>query len=113
MLECSGFDFRTRHPQKTLGKLTVHYKAEYKVGLLAYRISIDLYRTFAPLKQTTSTMAFACLELAGRLLDLRIEDVESGVDYAQWKTTRKEVMGKWKQDLSYRSLLFTIYLNLY
>lgn len=96
MLEASGFDFRTRHPQKTLAKLAQHYKLskESEVSDLAYRISLDLYRTFAPIKQTTSTMAFSCLELAGRLLDQRVDAVESGRDYAHWDTSRPEVMGK-------------------
>lgn len=96
MLESSGFDFRTRHPQKTLAKLARRYNLgkDSQVSDLAYRISLDLYRTFAPVKQTTSTMAFSCLELAGRLLDQRTEAVESRDDYAHWNTSRKEVMGK-------------------
>ncbi|KAJ5513030.1 Glutathione S-transferase/chloride channel C-terminal [Penicillium fimorum] len=94
MLEASGFDFRTRHPQKTLMKLGRHYGLlkNSEVSNLAYRISSDLYRTFAPIKQNSSTMAFSCLELAGRLLDQRVEQVESGVDYAQWSTNRAEIM---------------------
>ncbi|PYH90834.1 cyclin-like protein [Aspergillus ellipticus CBS 707.79] len=94
MLEASGFDFRTRHPQKTLIKLARQYglTSQSEVSNVAYRISQDLYRTYAPIKQTTSTMAFTCLELAGRLLDQRIEAVETGVDYAKWKTSREEVM---------------------
>ena len=95
MLEASGFDFRTRHPQKPLVKLARHYglMQQSEISRVAYRISQDLYRTFAPIKQTTSTMAFSCLELAGRLLDQRSEAVESGVDYEYWKTSREEVMG--------------------
>ncbi|KAL5047021.1 hypothetical protein BDW71DRAFT_197086 [Aspergillus fruticulosus] len=94
MLESSGFDFRTRHPQKTLIKLARQYglSPQSEVSNVAYRISQDLYRTYAPLKQTTSTMAFSCLELAGRLLEQRIKDVELGTDYARWKTSREEVM---------------------
>ncbi|KAJ5576397.1 hypothetical protein N7535_003323 [Penicillium sp. DV-2018c] len=94
MLEASGFDFRTRHPQKTLMKLGRHYGLlqSSEVSSLAYRISTDLYRTFAPIKQSSSTMAFSCLELAGRLLDQRVEQIESGADYAQWNTSRAEVM---------------------
>ncbi|KAE8157519.1 Fructosamine kinase-domain-containing protein [Aspergillus tamarii] len=94
MLEASGFDFRTRHPQKTLIKLARHYglTSQSQVSNVAYRISQDLYRTFAPIKQTASTMAFTCLELAGRLLDQRIEAVELGVDYEKWRTSREEVM---------------------
>lgn len=96
MLEASGFDFRTRHPHKTLMKLGRHYGLlqNSEVSNLAYRISSDLYRTFAPIKQSSSTMAFSCLELAGRLLDRRVEQVESGLDYAQWSTSRAEIMGK-------------------
>lgn len=96
MLESSGFDFRTRHPQKTLIKLAQLYKLSKDTEMtdLSYRISLDLYRTFAPIKQTTATMAFSCLELAGRLLDKRVDLVESGRDYDQWDTSRPEVMGK-------------------
>ncbi|OQE22171.1 hypothetical protein PENFLA_c013G09132 [Penicillium flavigenum] len=94
MLEASGFDFRTRHPHKTLMKLGRHYGLlqNSEVSNLAYRISTDLYRTFAPIKQNSSTMAFSCLELSGRLLDQRVEQIESGLDYAQWSTSRGEIM---------------------
>ncbi|EPS27492.1 hypothetical protein PDE_02435 [Penicillium oxalicum 114-2] len=94
MLEASGFDFRTRHPQKLLAKLARHYgiPPDSDVSFLAYRISVDMYRTFAPLKQITSTMAFSCLELAGRLLGQRSEAVESQEDYAKWCTSRGAVM---------------------
>ncbi|KAJ5726621.1 cyclin-like protein [Penicillium malachiteum] len=92
MLESSGFDFRTRHPHKTLFKLARQYEIPRETLNLAYRISQDLYRTYAPLKQSTSTLAFACLELAGRLMDQRIEVVDSGKDYAQWETRRNQVM---------------------
>lgn len=96
MLEASGFDFRTRHPQKVLIKLARHYgfTKDSRVSSVAYSISLDLYRTFAPIKQTSSTMAFSCLELAGRLLDQRSKPVESGQDYENWRTSRQEVMGK-------------------
>lgn len=96
MLESSGFDFRTRHPQKVLAKLAKLYQLpkESEISDLAYRIALDLYRTFAPIKHSTPSLAFSCLELAGRLLDQRIAPVESGVDYAQWKTSRDEVLGK-------------------
>lgn len=96
MLESSGFDFRTRHVQKVLAKLAREYQLskESEFSDLAYRIVLDLYRTYAPIKQSRSSMAFSCLELAGRLLDQRIDSVESGTDYGRWKTSREEVMGK-------------------
>ncbi|KAJ5090333.1 cyclin [Penicillium argentinense] len=92
MLEASGFDFRNRQPTKRLLKLGKHFQVGDDVALLAYRISIDLYRTYAPLKQTSSTMAFACLELACRLADLRNEPIETGQEYERWGTSRAEVM---------------------
>jgi CTD kinase subunit beta len=94
MLEASGFDFRNRHPQDLLIKFLKHYSFEKTSPMtkLAYSISLDLYRTWAPLKQTTATMVFACLELAGRLLDEPHERVWQGKDYAEWKIERGMVM---------------------
>ncbi|KAL9000394.1 MAG: hypothetical protein Q9169_000911 [Polycauliona sp. 2 TL-2023] len=93
MLEASGFDFRNRYPQRLVLKLAKLYSAnKTSVGKTAYKMSLDLYRTFAPLKQTTPTMAFACVELAGRVLGNSISELESGKDYEQWKITRQEVM---------------------
>ncbi|KAL8672539.1 MAG: hypothetical protein Q9168_003006 [Polycauliona sp. 1 TL-2023] len=93
MLEASGFDFRNRYPQRLVLKLAKVYSAnKASVGKTAYQMSLDLYRTFAPLKQTTPTMAIACVELAGRLLGNPISELESGKDYNQWKITRQEVM---------------------
>lgn len=106
MLEASGFDFRTRHPQKMLIKLAKRHSLakDSEICNVAYRISLDLYRTFAPIKQTTSTMAFSCLELAGRLLDRRLDAVESRTEYERWRTSREEVMGKRLDlELRYRS----------
>ncbi|KAI5280705.1 RNA polymerase II C-terminal domain kinase beta subunit, partial [Ascosphaera aggregata] len=146
MLECSGFGFRNRHPQKLIIKLIKRYRfdeqsrshfhhhhhhhysdnedivmentpdgnkqqeqqqdREYdsnindkSVARLVYAMSLDLYRTYAPLKQTTPTMAFACLELTSRLCNLwsspdnEFRDViESGEAYDQWSITRAQVM---------------------
>jgi CTD kinase subunit beta len=98
MLESSGFDFRTRHPQKTLIKLARKYglSPQSEISDVAYRISQDLYRTFAPIKQTSSTMAFSCIELAGRLLGDPIKDFKREADYKMWNTSREEVMGKFR-----------------
>lgn len=96
MLEASSFDFRNRHPQQLLVKFAKYYgyTKESPVVRTAYNISLDLYRTFAPLKQITATMAFACLELSGRLHDEPNPNVWSNEDYRRMHTTREEVMGK-------------------
>lgn len=95
MLEASGFDFRNRYPQKLLMKLVKSCSLEKDVGAIAYNISLDLYRTFAPLKQTSQTMALACLELAIRVADVDLATVKSehGFDYDRWAVTRLEIMG--------------------
>lgn len=94
MLEASGFDFRNRYPQRLLLKFAVVYSVDKEtVGKTAYNMSLDLYRTFAPLKQTTPTMAIACVELAGRVLDNPVRELEKGNDYEKWKTSRQEIMG--------------------
>jgi CTD kinase subunit beta len=97
MLESAGFDFRNRYPQKLVVKMA--RAAGFDRGSeakTAWNLSIDLYRTFAPLKQTTTTMAMACIELAARLHEMNPEDfVDSGVlSYKKWNTSRAEVMGK-------------------
>jgi CTD kinase subunit beta len=95
MLEASSFDFRNRHPQQLLIKLAKHFGIERRSDLArtAYQVSLDIYRTFAPLKQTTAALAFACLELAGRLLNSPIEAIESGNEYETWQISRAMVMG--------------------
>jgi len=95
MLEASGFDFRGRHPQEFMIKLAKFYNFEKvsPVVKTAYSMSLDLYRTFAPLKQQTATLAFACLELSGRLLKEEHEEIWQGKDYASWKIERGMVMG--------------------
>lgn len=95
MLEASGFDYRSRYPQKLLFKFAKLYSVDRDtVGKTAYNMSLDLYRTFSPLKQTTATMAIACVELAGRLHERNIPDLEAGKGFKKWRTTRPEVMGK-------------------
>ncbi|KAF1850530.1 cyclin-like protein [Cucurbitaria berberidis CBS 394.84] len=95
MLESAGFDFRNRYPQKLMVKLARALKFDtHNEAKTAWNLSIDLYRTFAPLKQTTPTMAIACLELAARLHQMdaaRCVD-EGVVRYSKWATSRAEVM---------------------
>lgn len=97
MLESAGFDFRNRHPQKILVKLARELGLDRdRLGRMAYNICLDVYRTFAPLKQTAVTLAIASLELAARLNQISLEGVvgNEGIDYKKWSTTRSEVMGK-------------------
>ena len=95
MLEAAGFDFRNRHPQRLVLKLCKHLGVRKgTVGKVAYRMSLDMYRTFVPLKQTAPAMALACVELAARVCDEKMEGLEDGGEvYERWKVGRGEVMG--------------------
>lgn len=96
MLESAGFDFRSRYPQKLMIKLAKALNFDKNdVSKTAWNLSIDMYRTFAPLKQTTTTMAISCIELAARLHEMDVSRyVDTGLlKYSDWKTSRQEVMG--------------------
>lgn len=75
------------------------------VGAAAYKIALDMYRTFIPLKQSTQTMSLATLELAIRICDVDLSTVKSehGFDYERWATTRPEIMGK--SDIEHRLMV--------
>ncbi|CAO2653567.1 Nn.00g029780.m01.CDS01 [Neocucurbitaria sp. VM-36] len=95
MLESAGFDFRNRYSQKLMVKLARALKFDsHSEARTAWNLSVDLYRTFAPLKQTTPTMAIACLELAARLHEMdATQFVDAGVvRYSKWATSRAEIM---------------------
>ncbi|MCJ1328388.1 RNA polymerase II C-terminal domain kinase beta subunit [Thelotrema lepadinum] len=65
VLEAIGFDFRSRFPQKLIAKMCKFYGLPRNtIYRTAIDISIDMYRTFAPLKMTTIVMAVACIELS-------------------------------------------------
>lgn len=113
MLEASGFDFRNRYPQRLVLKIGKHYGVDKAtIGKTAYNMSMDLYRTFAPLKQTTMTLAMACVELAARVFDQEISEMETGKDYKKWQTSRPEVMGLcFFHSLCFQSSLLTATLS--
>ncbi|KAG9382753.1 Cyclin [Pyrenophora tritici-repentis] len=95
MLESAGFDFRNRYPQKLMVKLAraLRFDASNEAKTI-WNLSIDSYRTFAPLKQSTPTLAIACVELAARLHGKdATRFVDTGpVRYSKWATSRAEVM---------------------
>ncbi|CAK7220150.1 RNA polymerase II C-terminal domain kinase beta subunit [Sporothrix curviconia] len=70
ILQTVGFDFRARHPQKLLVKLIralIPSDDARDFLAVAYPMSIDMYKTFAPIKQTSFTMAIAIIELTARI----------------------------------------------
>jgi CTD kinase subunit beta len=96
VLEASTFDFRSRAPHHTLTKLakTLGRKEEVKPAHdIAWTALTDIYRTFAPLKQTSVTLALAMLELAARLTNANsIIDTIEKYNLGRVHTTREEIM---------------------
>ena len=94
MLEASGFDFRVRYPQKHIIKLAKDARIDKDVAKVAFEVIVDLYKTFAPLKQTCATMSFACIEFATLILEKQQDNIRGQVSpsYEKWCTTRAEIM---------------------
>ncbi|KAG9234989.1 hypothetical protein BJ875DRAFT_287420 [Amylocarpus encephaloides] len=94
MLEASGFDFRVRFPHKHIIKLAKEARINKDVAKVAYNIMLDLYRTFAPLKQSCAAMSFASIEVATLFLDTQQSNIrgERAPSYRKWNTNRAEVL---------------------
>jgi CTD kinase subunit beta len=95
MLESAGFDFRNRYPQELMVKLARAAGFDkHNEAKTVWNLSVDLYKTFGPLKQTTPTLAIAVVELAARLQGVALDNiVDAGpMKYTKWKTSRAEVM---------------------
>ncbi|KAK0375758.1 C-type cyclin [Colletotrichum limetticola] len=93
VLETVGFDFRCRYPQSALLKATKKILGPQSktVFATAMEMSVDLYKTFAPVKQTTYALALGLLELSARLLGQGVDKVEK-INYADFHTTRQNVV---------------------
>jgi CTD kinase subunit beta len=107
VLESGAFDFRSRSPHHILVKIAKnlfsrlpdeHGLDSRAVTGLAWTILTDMHRTFAPLKQTSATLALASLELALRLQAGAVEQLPSAISgnlealNDGWKSSRQEVM---------------------
>jgi CTD kinase subunit beta len=98
VLETIGFDFRVRYPQKLLAKvvrrLGLKEEERQKFWETAYDMSIDIYKTFAPIKQTTFTMVMTIVELTAQLV-LPTDEAERMIrrlDPEKWHTRRASVV---------------------
>ena len=84
MLETSAFDFRTRYPHKLIAKVLRAYNISRRqpdVAKAAFYMGTDAYRTWASMKHIPISIALACVELAGRLYDSPVEQIERARDY--------------------------------
>ncbi|KAM7203465.1 CTD kinase subunit beta [Naviculisporaceae sp. PSN 640] len=96
ILETIGFDFRGQYPQKYLIKMvrtmfprdSSDPTEAQKFLRVAYDMSIDLYKTFAPIKQSTSTLVMAILEVTALFLGNHMDKVEAIKSNKAWQTNR-------------------------
>jgi len=96
ILETIGFDFRAQYPQKILvktvrkmfsaGNSDTHERGKIFLRT-AYDMSIDLNKTFAPLKQSSSALVLAILELTALILDQDLDRVKE-LDPSSFSTDR-------------------------
>jgi CTD kinase subunit beta len=94
ILETIGFDFRVRYPQNMLVKMVRHMYDEDEgrdVLAMAYDMSLDMYKTFAPIKASTFAMVLACIELTVMLQGLDTASVQS-LDLRRYHTTRESIV---------------------
>lgn len=101
ILETIGFDFRVQYPQKLLIKMvrTMFPRGDRnkqgegnKFLHVTYDMSIDVYKTFAPVKQTTFTLVLAILELTALLMDTDPDKTKEFKMSAAWHTERACVL---------------------
>ena len=103
VLEAGSFDFRSKYPHELMvkiGKTLDGDEAEKRaITGLAWTVLTDLHRTFAPLKQTSASMAVASLELASHLYAAGTPNDSSAVrdsfaefNYGKHSTSREDVM---------------------
>lgn len=94
ILETIGFDFRVRYPQKILVKMTRNLRpSDDDKGFIAmaYDMSIDMYKTFAPIKASSFAMALAIIELTALFQGGDVQKLHS-LDLAKYHTNRPSVV---------------------
>jgi len=94
ILQTIGFDFRGRYPQKLLSKLVrrvIPAEGARDFVAIAYPMSVDIYKTFSPIKQSTFTVVLSIMELTVLLTEKYAEEVQS-LDLGSFHTNRDCVM---------------------
>ncbi|KAI5868348.1 cyclin-like protein [Durotheca rogersii] len=81
IIEAINFDFRIRYPQKVLAKIVKKVVGSSPEATAffttAYKMSIDMYKTYAPLKHTTFTCAFVVAQLTALITNQFVDKFRS------------------------------------
>ncbi|RYO85382.1 hypothetical protein DL766_000455 [Monosporascus sp. MC13-8B] len=81
VIESIHFDFRVRHPQDILARLVKKVLPDNDDGRnffpAAFQVLWDMHMTYAPIKQTSHTMALAVSEVTALLTGMHVEKFRS------------------------------------
>ncbi|RYP39602.1 hypothetical protein DL767_002150 [Monosporascus sp. MG133] len=81
VIESIHFDFRVRHPQDTLARLVKKVLPDNEDGRnffpAAFQVLLDMHMTYAPIKQTSHTMALAVSEVTALLTGMHVKKFQS------------------------------------
>lgn len=94
ILETIGFDFRVRYPQKILVKMVRHLhplEDDKAFIAMAYDMSVDMYKTFSPIKASSFSMVLAITELTALLKGGDVDKIRA-LDLTKYHTTRPSIV---------------------
>ncbi|KAI0109972.1 cyclin-like protein [Daldinia grandis] len=95
MVEAINFDFRVRYPQKILAKIAkkVIGKSADLTSFFptAMKMSIDLYKTYAPLKHSSYTCALVIAQLTAMITGRFVDEFQA-LDPLDWHTDEQCVV---------------------
>ncbi|XXG98307.1 hypothetical protein Hte_004630 [Hypoxylon texense] len=94
IVEAINFDFRVRYPQKVLAKVVKKVlgrgEAVSPFFAVAFKMAIDIYKTYAPLKHSSATCAIVIAQLTSLLTDTAVDDFQA-LDLLDWNTDEQSV----------------------
>ncbi|KAI2602245.1 hypothetical protein GGR54DRAFT_625065 [Hypoxylon sp. NC1633] len=94
IMEAICFDFRVRYPQKAIIKIYKEVLGGSKDApasiAVAMNISLDMYKTFAPIKHTSFTCAFVVVQLTALITGHWVDKFEA-LDPLDWHTDKQSV----------------------
>lgn len=94
ILETIGFDFRVRYPQKILVKMVRHLhplEDDKAFIAMAYDMSVDMYKTFSPIKASSFSIVLAIIELTALLKGGDVDKIRA-LDLTKYHTTRPSIV---------------------
>ncbi|KAI1760084.1 cyclin-like protein [Hypoxylon sp. FL1150] len=94
IVEAINFDFRVRYPQKVLAKIIKKVLGRDAIVssffVTAFKMSIDIYKTFAPLKHSSATCAIVIAQLTSSITGTAVEEFQA-LDPLDWRTDEQSV----------------------